>query len=88
MKMHLIPVTEGITTEELGQRIQAGWVHIGQMLIAQKGIIDPTKPMTHTGLVPAEMWVLPEPIMPVGAFASAMVQLAGEGKYAVARLDT
>jgi len=87
MKIHLLPLGQGITADELGQRIQAGWMYVGQMRIAQKGIIGPTKPMTSWGLVPAEVWVLSEPMMPVGVFAGTIVQMVGEGKHDVARLD-
>ena len=79
MKIHLIPVTDGITQDELAGRIQAGWVHLGQMLINGSGVLDPTKPMTQAGQVPAEVWVLPEPMVPAGVIVNLLVSMSKQG---------
>jgi hypothetical protein len=66
--IHTIPVNQGITREELSQRLASGWVYVGQMAIQEgSGVIDPTKPILPGGAVMVHVWLLPEPTVPAGA---------------------
>ncbi len=77
--IHCIPANQPITTEEIAQRLSSGWVYVGQMIVQGSGVVDPSKPMTPTGAIPASVWVLPEPMVPAGALvqllANAYVEL-------------
>lgn len=77
--IHCIPANQPVTTEEIAQRLSAGWVFVGQMMVQGSGVIDPSKPMTPAGAIPAGVWLLPEPMVPAGAlvqlFASMYEQL-------------
>jgi hypothetical protein len=43
-QIHLVPVNQGMTREELAQRLQSGWVLVGrQAANVAQGIIDPFK---------------------------------------------
>jgi len=68
-------VTEGIAKEELGQRIQSGWIHAGRQAVnTASGILDPSKPMSPTGVVDVDVWILPEPMIPAGLIATVLAQ--------------
>lgn len=46
MLIHLVRVTQGITREEPGGRLETGWVHAGQQAICTGDmIVDPSKPL-------------------------------------------
>ena len=73
--IHLVPVGEGMMREELAQRIQSGWVLAGRQAInLRSAIIDPTKPMTPTGVTDVDVWVLPEATIPSGLVAHTLVE--------------
>ena len=64
-QIHLVPVNQGMTREELAQRLQSGWVLVGrQAANVAQGIIDPSKPMPPSGVVDVDVWVLSEPMLP------------------------
>ena len=78
--IHVIPVTQGMSEQELAGRLQSGWIHAGRQAVnVGQGIVDPSKPMTPTGIVDCDVWVLPEPMMPALALARALLHLADDG---------
>jgi len=71
-----MPVTYAMTKEELGSRLSAGWVYIGQMAMKEgSGIIDPSKPTTPSGATVMNVWLLPEPMIPAGALLQLFAEL-------------
>jgi len=67
MLIHLVPVTQGMTREELGGRLETDWVHAGRQAIrADNMIIDPSRPIPPSGVVDVDVWVQTGPVMPAG----------------------
>jgi hypothetical protein len=79
MLIHLVLVTHGITGEELGGRLETGWVHAGRQAIRTGNtILDPSRPLPPSGVVDADVRRQPDPMMPAWALlhlaaASAVV---------------
>ena len=72
--IHLIPISEGVTEKELFQRMQHGWVMAGRQSVqSQQKIVDVSKPMTRVGLEDMDVWILPEPMVPLGVVANALM---------------
>jgi len=70
-----IPVMKPMTMEELVGRIQRGWRIEGQVIIPTgSGVITPDNPTGQTG-VPVNVWVLPEPMVPLGELISTILAL-------------
>ena len=81
-QMHIIPVNQGITPDEIGTRLAAGWTYLGQMNVRRdSGIIDPTQPMTAEGLVPAYVWIQLEPVVPSSVLATVLWQMYKSGQF-------
>jgi hypothetical protein len=79
-QIELVPLTEGITPDELVQRLSSGWVFVGTFPVRQtNGIIDPSKPMTPDGMMPANVWVRVEPTIPSSAVADLLYELYTAG---------
>ena len=89
--IHLVPISEGMVREELAKRLQTGWVLAGRQAInLRSNIIDPTKPMTPTGVTDVDVWVLPEATIPSGLVAHTLVgayRAAGDTEEKVLLLD-
>ena len=89
-KIHLVPISEGITQEELFQRMQHGWILSGrQMIRSTQKIVDVSKPMARVGAEDMDVWVLPEPMIPMVVVAEALVDgfIAKEGQDTGTVLD-
>jgi hypothetical protein len=87
-QMHIIPVNQGITPDEIGTRLAAGWTYLGQMNVRRdSGIIDPTQPLTAEGLVPAYVWIQLEPVVPSSVLATVLWQMDLSGEYDTPTLD-
>jgi len=77
--IHTIPVNQGITRDELTQRLSSGWVYVGQMAMQEgSGVLDPTRPVTSTGAVLMHIWLLPEPMVPAGTLLQLFASLYPE----------
>lgn len=88
MLIDFVPVTEGLTEQEVGQRIQTGWVYFGRQAVnVRSGIIDPTRPLAPTGLLDMDIWVLPQPTIPVNVVVGALVKTHIEQKDPTLALD-
>jgi len=87
-QMHIIPVNQGVTPDDIGTRLAAGWTYLGQMNVRRdSGIIDPSKPMTAEGLVPAYVWIQLEPVVPSSILATVLWQMGLSGEYDTPTLD-
>jgi len=79
--IHVIPVGQGMGQQELQSRLMSGWVLVGRQAINMAGqIIDPSKPMTPTGIIDVDVWMLPEPTIPAGIVIAALVKAHQEGQ--------
>ena len=88
-QMHIVPVNHGITPDEIGTRLAAGWTYLGQMNVRRdSGIIDPTQPLTAEGLVPAYVWIQLEPVVPYSILATVLWQMHMSGEFNLQTLDT
>ena len=81
--VHLVPVTHGMSKDEVVGRIQAGWVLAGRQAVqSTELIVDPSKPIPPSGVVDVDVWVLNEPMVPVGLVATRLIEefeAGGEG---------
>jgi hypothetical protein len=85
-QIRLVPVNQGMTREELAQRLQSGWVLVGrQAANVAQGIIDPSKPMPPSGVVDVDVWGLSEPMLPAAALAHLLYQMYQSGEFDCAR---
>ena len=50
--------------------------------------IDPSRPMTAEGLVPAYVWVQLEPVVPSSILATVLWQMHMSGEFNLQTLDT
>ena len=72
--IHFTPVMQPLDPNEVVDRIQHGWVLGGQVLLAQgSGIATPGNPNGGQG-VPVNVWVLPEPTVPLGQVVGTILQ--------------
>ena len=73
--IHLVPISEGMSREELAERVQSGWILAGRQAInLRSAVIDPTKPMAPTGVADVDVWVLPEATIPSGLVAHTLIE--------------
>ena len=87
-QMHIIPLNQGITPDEIGTRLAAGWTYLGQMNVRRdSGIIDPTQPLTAEGLVPAYVWIQLEPVVPSSVLATLLWQMHMSEQFSQHTLD-
>jgi hypothetical protein len=65
MITHIIPTTHGMTREELQERLETSWVYAGRQAVRMGDlIVDPTQPLPPNGIVDADIWIQPEPMIP------------------------
>jgi len=82
MLVHFIPVSGGLSREEVEQRIKSGWVYYGRQAVSLAGqLLKPGQPL-DAGVADYDIWVLPEPMVPVSKVASVLVAAYVEGEDA------
>ena len=73
--VHIVPVTHGMTKDEVLGRIQSGWVMAGRQAVHNNGlIVDPSQAAAPTGVIDADIWVLNEPMAPISLIAARLVE--------------
>jgi hypothetical protein len=80
MLIHLVLVTQGVTRAELGGRLETGWIHAGRQAIRTDNMnLDPSRPLPPSGVVDADVWVQPWPMMPTRALPHLVATDAAVG---------
>jgi hypothetical protein len=81
---------EPMEAEEVASRLNSGWRIAGQCLVSKgQGVATPDNP-TGIQVAPCVVWVLPEPMIPVGEIFSTLFQTAetyAESAAAMLSLD-
>lgn len=75
MQMHFIPTNKGMDREELGSRIQHGWIYFGRQAVRGPAIANVTEPNAPIGVADVDIWVLPEPTIPLSALVHILVEI-------------
>jgi len=87
--IEFIPIANGMTPQDVIDRLEQGFVHIGDVAIRQEAkIVDPTKPMMQNGLIPCHVWVQGEPMMPTSRLVALLYSLAVDWGGDLNTLDT
>lgn len=81
MHVNFVPVTQGMTSDEVKSALSNGWQYIGRQAMKQSQIVDPSKP-TLTGIVDVDIWAQPEPMVPIGAIVNLLVDADDQGNRA------
>ena len=76
-QVQLIPIQQPMKPEEIAARLQAGWHVEGQLLVLQSSIATPDNP-GGAQAIPVNVWILPEPMIPLGEFLNAIISASDE----------
>ena len=80
------PVQQGMSAQEVQQKLMTGWIKVGRQTIAQpqKLIVDPSSPMPPGGVIDVDVWMMPEPMVSVEVVARMMVERYEAGDDGIA----
>ena len=80
------PVQQGMSAQEVQQKLMTGWIKVGRQTIAQpqKLIVDPSSPMPPGGVIDVDVWMQPEPTVAVETVAREMVKRYESGDDGIA----
>ena len=77
MRVQLIAA--GLQPEEIVERLRQGWVVLPGVTIKGPAVVTPNTPPDMVGQKKMDIWFLPEPMVPTGIVAAAIVALSRQG---------
>lgn len=83
MQVHMIPVQQGMTENEMKGRLRSGWVKVGRQVVQlnnpQLATLD--NPVAGPSLAECDIWALFEPTVPLGVVIGGLLQTASIGGH-------
>jgi hypothetical protein len=80
MQIHVIPAGRPMPHKELEGRIASGWIKVGRQVMEtnNRGVATLDNPNAPP-FAEFDVWVLPEPMIPVSVVVGSLVQMASSG---------
>lgn len=83
MQVHMIPVQQGMTENEMKGRLRSGWVKVGRQVVQLNNpqLATLENPVAGPSLVECDIWALFEPTVPLGVVIGGLLQTASIGGH-------